>query len=58
MDTTTEVIYDSQINKLWLNAGKEQAMNLNMRRKTVLGIAFFLEVNVDNIMLNSLIDWN
>ena len=31
-------------------------MNLNMRRKTVLGIAFFLDVNVDNIMLNSLID--
>ena len=48
MDTTTEVIYDSQINKLWLNADKKQAMNLNMRRKTALGIAFFLEVNVDN----------
>ena len=58
MDTTTEVIYDSQINKLWLNADKEQAMNLNLRRKTARGIAFFLEVNVDNIMLNSLIEWN
>ena len=58
MDTTTEVIYDSQINKLWLNADKEQAMNLNMRRKTALGIALFLGVNVDNIMRNSLIEWN
>ena len=41
MDTATEVIYDSQINKLWLNADKEQAINLNMRRKSVLGIVFF-----------------
>ena len=31
-------------------------MNLNIRGRTALGIAFFLEVNVDNIMLNSLID--
>ena len=46
--TSIEVIYDCQINKLWLNAEKEQAINLNIGRKTVLGIAFFLEVNVAN----------
>ena len=46
--TSIEVSYDRQINKLWLNAEKEQAINLNIRSKTVLGIAFFLEVNVDN----------